>query len=281
MSRFAVGYSDYNNSKTAFSLVCEQLCTGMGRREPILIVFSSDIDNFEFYSKQLRRRFPFSTILGMTAYMGFSSKGYSKHALSCLAIMEGIEIKAGKVKDPEGGFGEFTTRVIDSMGKLPDKSNTLCFTCGAKMFEYHELCRMQDMMKANGIKLCGGSLGEEKDKNVLLSYNGDVFERGGVYCFIHNLCGRIELLTQSMNEDGLENIWNKTADTVKDWGIKPEFSIVANGIDYTLMMEQQNMLYRFTDKFCMEFGEYIGFSGYKDENFYETCYDSMSIAVFE
>ena len=47
------------------------------------------------------------------------------------------------------------------------------------------------------------------------------------------------------------------------------------------MMEDQELLYKFTDKLCMEFGEYIGFSGYKDEKFFKDTYDSMVVAVFE
>ena len=281
MNRFAVGYSDIDNSKTALDLVYEQLSSGMGRREPILIVFCSDNENFEYYSKQLRRKFPFSTILGMTAYMGFSSKGYGKNALSCLAIMEGIEIKAGKMKNPEGGFGEYADRLIETMDGLEDTENTVCFSCGAKIFDYEEMMRLKDKMDEKGIKLWGGSLGEEPGIRSLISYNGDIYEKGGIYCFIHNQRGRIELLTHSVTDDGMERILDNTADNVKDSGLKPEFSIVANGIDYTRMMEDRNMLYEFTDKLCMEFGEYIGFSGYKDEDFFKDPYDSMVIAVFE
>ena len=72
MNRFAVGYSDINDPKGALNQVFEQLSTGMGRREPLLIIFCSDIDNFDYYSKQLRHKFPFSKIMGMSAYMGFS-----------------------------------------------------------------------------------------------------------------------------------------------------------------------------------------------------------------
>jgi len=281
MSRFAVGYSDLDNSRMALKTVCEQLSTGMGRKEPILVVFCSDSESFEFYSKQLRRRFPFSTVIGMTAYMGFSSRGYGKHSLSCISITEGIEIKAGRVNDPKGGFGEYVDKVIDTLGKLKDKSNTICFSCGAKMFEYTQLIRLEKCLKDEGIKFCGGSIGEEEGAPTKISFNGEICERGGLYCFIHNLKGRVELFAQSMSGDVMENIWNKALCDIKDCGLKPEFSIVANGIDYTKRMEEQNMLYKFTDMLCMEFGEYMGFTGYKDKNFFKISYDSMLIAMFE
>ena len=281
MDRFAVGYSDINNSKTAFSIVCEQLCTGMGRREPILIVFSSDCENFEYYSKQMRRRFPFSTVIGMTAYMGFSSRGYGKNALSCIAIMEGIEIKAGKVKNPENGFDDFSKKAIETMGTLKETDNTLCFGFGANILNKESMLDLYYKMEAVGVKYCGGSIGESDEGRTMMSLNGDVFSNGGIFCFIHNLCGRIELLMHTMTPDGIENAWDTTANTVKDWGFKPGFSIVSNGIDYTRMMENKNLLYRFTDKLCMEFGQYIGFSGYEDSEIFEEGFESMAIAVFE
>ena len=281
MKRFAVGYSDLDNSKEALSIVCEQISSGMGRKEPILVVFCSDSENFAYYSKQLRRRFPFSTVMGMTAYMGFSSRGYGKNALSCLAIMDGIEIKAGKMISPKGGFKEFASKVIDTMNTLKETENTLCFSCGAKMLDMETALETGQVLEEKGIKVCGGSIGEDDNLSTMLSFNGEVFDQGGMFCFIHNLCGRIELFSQSMSEDGIENILEKTADTVKGSGIKPVFSIVANGIDYTLAMEKMNLLYDFTDMFCMEFGEYMGFSGYKDKDFYKSSYDSMLIAMFE
>ena len=149
------------------------------------------------------------------------------------------------------------------------------------MFDLDELNRLIDVFGKKDIKLCGGSLGEAEGVKTRISYNGEIFDRGGIYCLIHNLNGRIELLMESMEPEGLENIWNRTLDSVRGQGLKPQFTIVANGIDFTRMMEDQDMLYKFTDKMCMEFGEYIGFSGYKDENFFKDTYDSMVVAVFE
>ena len=281
MNRFAVGYSEINDPSKAIAQIYEQLSTGMGRREPILIIFCSDIDNFEYYSKNLRVKFPFSKILGMAAYMGFSSRGYGKHAISCLAIMEGIKVSTGSMINPQGGFGQYVDKIIDSVEKMDSTENTICFTCGAKMFDFDELQRLTTVLENKGIKLCGGSLGEDESIHTKISYNGEIFDKGGIYCLIHNLNGRIELLAGSMEEEGFEDMLNKSADTVKDSGIKPQFAIVASGIDYTRMMEDNNLLYKFTDMLCMEFGEYIGFSGYKDEKFFKDTYDSVVFAVFE
>ena len=281
MNRFAVGYSDINDPKGALNQVFEQLSTGMGRREPLLIIFCSDIDNFDYYSKQLRHKFPFSKIMGMSAYMGFSSRGYGKHAISCLAIMDGIEVVAGYMNDEDADFGKYVDKIIASADKLKSTENTLCFSCGAKMFDLDELNRLISVFEGKDIKLCGGSLGEAEGVKTRISFNGEIFDKGGIFCLIHNLNGRIELLMESMEPEGLESIWNRTLDSVRSQGIKPQFTIVANGIDFTRMMEDQELLYKFTDKLCMEFGEYIGFSGYKDEKFFKDTYDSMVVAVFE
>lgn len=77
---YKVGKSYKNNLKEAISEATEGLVS------PKLILFFSDVPNFQGYAETIKNKFKESIVIGSTTFAGFCKDGAYKNALLVMGI---------------------------------------------------------------------------------------------------------------------------------------------------------------------------------------------------
>ncbi len=204
MERFITAFSDRSTEKGqsySFDDVYEKLSSNGGT--PLLILFSSDYDNFEMYSDLMHKRFPDSTVIGSVSFTNYLIGAKAEKALSALAVYEDIECSSGVIQD----ISRYPSRYITGIRKAykeictgPDISNVCCFEITTAYGKGEELVldTFREVIGEKAFPLFGSSSGVRAGtQRSFVSLNGVVYDEACVYVFIKNLRGRISIVKEN------------------------------------------------------------------------------------
>ncbi len=195
------GRSERIGETCSFDDVYERLS---GNGTPLLVIFSSDFDNFSLYSGLFHEKFPDSTVIGMSSDCNYSSEGYSDKGLSALAVYSGIECACGVLH--EAGkcpikYSRSVKEAINKLGIKPTESDRICSLEFTASDEYNEELVLDTFREARGslkIPLFGSTAAARRGTNrSYVSLNGEVFEDETVFVIIRNLNGRISVISEN------------------------------------------------------------------------------------
>lgn len=211
MQRYIVSFSENADEKKALEENCTKICGCNNCAQPILIIFSSDTEGFEFYSRSLKSRFPSSTVIGCTTYSVFSSCGTASRGLSCLSVFDGIECSSGVLLEITRNpmkYRSCVTQALSSLSSYENNSyeNTCCLEFTTALSRAEELVQdtLSDALSRTRIRTFGSSGGcMPSEKKTYVSLNGTVYDEACVFVLVHNTRGKIFLYR--------ENIYSPTA----------------------------------------------------------------------
>lgn len=203
MKRSIVAYSSGYNKEDNFIECCKRIDSE--NIIPKLIIFSSDYDNFWFYAKELKEKYPETISIGSTSYILFSSEGTARNGLSIMAIYSDIECSANLLFEVNRHPANYTNHINIALSQLSSTENTCCleFTTAFSKGEELVLDTFEQKLAGKHIPIIGSSSGASADKSdTLVGLNGNVYKNTCAFVFIHNLRGKIFLYR--------ENIYKKT-----------------------------------------------------------------------
>lgn len=178
----------------------------LGLKAPKLILFFSNVEPFEEYSKKIKEKFQSSIIIGSTTFAGFCMDGAYKNSLMVMGIEDGIECYADILEEVDKYPLKYIDRVTKCVNNFRDKSNTICFEISTALISCEELVlsTLNSVLDEHKIPLFGGSAGDKgKAEKTMVSFNGIVYQNTCAFVIIKNLSGKIRLYR--------ENIYKKTA----------------------------------------------------------------------
>ena len=195
------GRSERIGETYSFDDVYERLS---GNGTPLLVIFSSDYDNFSIYSGMMHEKFPDSVVIGMSSDCNYSSEGFSEKGLSALAVYSGIECACGVLHEAGKRPIKYVNSVKDAIKKLgitEKESDRICSLEFTASVEYNEELVLDTFRDARGslkIPLFGSSAAVRRGTDrSYVSLNGDVYDDECVFVIIRNLNGRIEIISEN------------------------------------------------------------------------------------
>lgn len=234
MERCIIAYSSEKDCRSAVDEVSRQIAKN---GVPKLILFSSDYENFTFYSEALSEQFMHSTVIGMTTYIGFSSKGYGEGDLTAMALASGIECAAGVLPEITRYPMKYTSRIETAVDGLSSGENCCCleFTTAFKGCEELVMDTFRYVLEPKGIPVFGSSAGAgEGIKRTLVSLDGITYDEACVFVIIHNINGKVVLYRENIFRP-TEHFFVATAvdcdeRKVYEYDGKPAAAVVANAL---------------------------------------------------
>lgn len=218
---YKVGKSSKINLEEAVSEATQGLVS------PKLILFFSDVKNFENYNHKIKDKFKNSIILGATTFAGFCRAGAYKDSLLVMGIEDGIECYADILEEADRYPLKYVDRVINCVNKFKDTSNTVCFEISSALISCEELVlsTLNSVLDKKDIPLFGGSSGDYgKAEKTMISFNGRIYDKACAFVIIKNLNGKIRLYR--------ENIYKRT-----------EYHFIATKVDV-----RNRIVYEFDNK---------------------------------
>lgn len=201
MERYVVGFSTEEDKETAFEENCVQILKKAGAKQPITIVFFSDYENFEWYSIQFKKRFPNSTIIGATTYVGFSSLGYAHRSLTSLSLISDIECSFGVLKEINRYPMKYVQSIKNAVKSISSTENAICLEFSTARGKSEELVldTFASILKPINIPVVGGNAGcGDNAAQTLVSLNGKIFDNACVFLILRNLRGKVFLYKENI-----------------------------------------------------------------------------------
>lgn len=227
----------------SFNKVCERAVNEATQEinKPKLLLFFGQAEKLEEYSKELKKRFEDSILIGSSTFAGFCKDGAFKDGILILAIEDGIECYGNVLEDVDKYPLKYIDRINECVSKFKDTENTICFEISSALKKSEELVlsTFNSILKEKGIPLFGGSSGDRgKAERTLISFNGEIYENGCAFVILKNLGGKIRLYR--------ENIYKKTKHvfiatkvdarnrTVYEYDDKPAAEVMAQALNTTI-----------------------------------------------
>ena len=192
---YRVGKSEKNSISEAIEEATK------GFKQPKLIIFSSDINNFEEYTKCLYLKFPKTTIIGTSSYVSLCKEGVYHKGIVLAGIEEGIECCGNVLEDINRYPLMYADRIEECVRKLGQPQNTICleFTNGLINSEESVMTTLNTVLEDKKIPVIGGTAGDDlKAGYTLVSYNGQVYKEACVFVLIHNTKGKIKIYRENI-----------------------------------------------------------------------------------
>lgn len=162
---------------------------------PKLIIFTAQDNVFAFFAKQLQQKYPDAVTIGSTSYIHTGPSGISKSGASVMAIYSGIEVSSGLIFEINKHPMNYHQHVRKALNELSSCDNTCCleFSTAFSLGEEIVLDTFQSALEGKNITVFGSTAGAKSfnPEITLVALNGDVYVNTCVFCFIHNLEGRI------------------------------------------------------------------------------------------
>lgn len=216
---------------------------------PKVILFSSDYENFTWYSLQLSKKYPNTAVIGMSSYMVFSSRGQAHQALTMMALTSGVECSAGVILEISRYPMRYAPQIKDAVMELTDTKNCCCieFTTAGSCCEELVLDTFKSVLANENIPVFGASAGSiEGIKSTLVSLNGKVYKDACVFLLLHNLEGRIRLYCENLFQPTKHFFTATSVDceerAVYEYDGKPAATALANAINVSEEELAQNLL---------------------------------------
>ena len=201
MERYVVGFSAEQDKEIAFEENCVQILKKAGAKQPVAIIFFSDYENFEWYSTEFKRRFPDSSIIGATTYIGFSSLGFAHQSLTSLSLISDVECSCGVLKEINRYPMKYVQSVKNAVKSISSTENTVCLEFSTARGKCEELVldTFASVLEKLNIPVVGGNAGCDVDTpKTLVSLNGKVYDDACVFFILHNLRGKIFLYKENI-----------------------------------------------------------------------------------
>jgi len=267
---YKVGKSSNNNLKEAVSEATA------GLNSPKLILFFTDINNFEEYTALLKEKFTTSIIIGASTYAGFCKDGAYKNSLLIMGIEDGIECYADVLEEVNRYPIKYVDRIKDSVNKFKENSNTVCFEISTGLIGCEELVlsTFNSVLEGKKIPLFGGTAGDHgRAEKTRIALNGIVYDNACVFVFIKNLGGKIKLYRENIYKP-TQHYFTATKVDVKnrivhEYDHKPAALVTAKALNTTV-----NELPKFLDGYPL--GRIIGGDMYITANQMITKDDGMA-----
>ncbi len=204
MERCITAFSDRSTEKYqfySFDDVYEKL-TSDGRT-PLLVIFSSDYDNFDHYSGLFHEKFPDTQVIGTTSFTNYCSEGFGETGLSAMAVYEGIVCESGVLLDVRRcpiKHKSAVEKAYDDIRLMGTQDNDICCIEFTTAFGKCEELVLDTFRNVTGdaVPVIGSSSGVRKDtERSFVSLNGKVYDEACVFMFIKNLHGHISVIREN------------------------------------------------------------------------------------
>lgn len=232
---YQVGKSSKADLKEAVSEATRSL------QLPRLILFFSDVEHFEGYSKEISSKFKNSIILGSTTFAGFCKDGAYKDSLLVMGIEDGIECYAGILEEVNKYPLKYVDRVTECVNKFKDTTNTVCFEISTALISCEELVlsTLNSVLEGKGIPLFGGSSGDRgRAEKTMISFDGQVYNNACAFVIIKNLGGKIRLYRENIYKPTKHFFTATKVDErnriVYEYDNKPAAKVVADALNTTI-----------------------------------------------
>ncbi|OPJ63883.1 FIST signal transduction protein [Clostridium chromiireducens] len=212
-----------------------------GLKSPKLILFFSDVKNFETYTIKIRDKFENSIILGSTTFAGFCRDGAFKDTLLVMGIEDGIECYADVLEEVDKYPLKYIDRVNNCIDKFNNITNTVCFEISTALISCEELVlsTLNSVLSEKNIPLFGGSAGDQgKAERTIISFNGTIYENACAFVIIKNLNGKIKLYRENIYKPTKHYFTATKVDVrnriVYEYDNKPAAKVTAEALNTTL-----------------------------------------------
>lgn len=211
MKRSIIAYSSNPDAKLALEEVKKKISSQ--KQNPILIVFFSDITNFEYYTMALKKDFTETTIIGSSTYKSFCSEGFGHNGISCLAVYKQIECASGVIFEIKNDPKKYEKNLSLALNKFNDYSDMVCleFSNGFTNGEEQVLDVYNSLLADKKIPVAGATSSTsldlfkknkndkyaEKSSSSLVSLDGNIYANSSVFVLIKNLNGKIITFNQT------------------------------------------------------------------------------------
>jgi hypothetical protein len=229
---YKVGKSSKNDLKEAISEAT------VGIVAPKLILFFSQVENFEAYTEAMKDKFKDSIILGSTTFAGFCKDGAYKDALLVMAIEDGIECYADLLEEVDTYPLKYVDRVTECINKFHNTSNTVCFEISSALVSCEELVlsTLNSVLEEKKIPVFGGSSGDQgRAEKTMLSFNGKVYSNACAFVMIKNLGGKINLYRENIYKPTTHYFTATKVDVrnrvVQEYDNKPAAKVMAEALN--------------------------------------------------
>ncbi len=237
MKNYHVAYSNEKNINAAFEEVVLQIRKWSEGRNPILILFSSNVDDFSFVAKEMYEKFPASTVMGMSSYINFSSEGYGINGVSAIAVYAGIECSSGVLYDITTYPLRYVHNVNDALNAIGTVENLVTLEFTPAFGNCEEIVQDTFRTAFTGVRVpvVGSSAGTPNGREVsYVSLNGQIYDEACVFTIIRNLNGPVHIFK--------ENLFKPTGDEYKatdvdcderavyEYDSRPAAAVVANAL---------------------------------------------------
>ncbi|WP_069999022.1 FIST signal transduction protein [Cellulosilyticum sp. I15G10I2] len=234
-----MNYKIGRSSKSDFKAAVAEATTGF--RLPKLILFFSDVEHFEGYTKAMGEQFKDSIILGSSTFAGFCKEGAYKSGLIALGIEEGIECYADVLEEVDRYPLKYVDRVTECISKFRDTSNTVCFEISSALISCEELVlsTLNAVLTKKNIPLFGGSAGDYgRAEKTMISFNGKLYNNACVFVLIKNLGGKIRFYRENIYKPTQHYFTATKVDVrnriVYEYNNRPAAKVVAEALNTTI-----------------------------------------------
>lgn len=211
-----------------------------GFTSPKLVLFFSDVEHFEAYTKEMKDRFKNSILIGSSTFAGFCKEGAYKSGLTVMGIEEGIECHADVLEEADRYPLKYVDRVTACVNKFKDTSNTVCFEISTALISCEELVlsTLNSVLAKKDIPLFGGSAGDHgRAEKTMISFNGTVYNNACVFVVMKNLGGKIRLYRENIYKPTQHYFTATKVDVrnriVYEYDNKPAAQVVAEALNTT------------------------------------------------
>ena len=190
------GYSSDTNAEIAVRNATSSI------KNPKMILFFGLFDMFEELTAEMAKRFPNCEIIGASTSVAFQNDmnwdaNREGKGISVTAFGDDFECTAGILEDVRQLTYDDCDHIRATYDRLGKPENTVCFEImNFSETEEDPLELLNEALKDTGVYVvggCAGMIGGNEPKT-LLSYNGVVYDKACVYCFIHNKRGGYRII---------------------------------------------------------------------------------------
>ncbi|MBP5331437.1 MAG: hypothetical protein J6Y89_06265 [Lachnospiraceae bacterium] len=171
---------------------------------PGTILYFSPSSVFEELTAQLSQKYPNVPSYGATtSYSFFEGRRCTEEygiGTVIVAFGDSFECSGGVIEEILMHPIEFAPVIERSMNEV-EQENTVCLTLTTAFFGAEELVldTLASVIGDRPIHVAGSSCGNEtNDRITYVACNGTVYSSASVFLFIHNKCGRVEVIKQDM-----------------------------------------------------------------------------------
>lgn len=191
MIKNTIAYSETRDKYKAFEEVSGKIDK---EGSPLLIIFFSPFEGFDFFSHKLHKQYENSIVIGSSSTTSYSPFGYSDQAFTALAFYEGIECFADVLLEVTHYPMKYASKIEDALGSFDNLKNTVCIEFTTSFGRCEELVQdtFRSVLESKKIPIVGGTAGSDAlTSPTAVSLNGTVYSEACVFVLIKNLNGKI------------------------------------------------------------------------------------------